>query len=79
MSSKVFFISATVDDGEQVISEKASRLFKAGKFANCYKQGDFTAVKVHVGEPPNDTYIKAPFINGLIEELLALKTKPFIT
>jgi len=78
MSSKVFFIKAAVDDGEQVISEKARRLFKQGGFATCFKQGDFTAVKVHVGEPPNNTYIKAPCIKGLVEELLALKTKPFI-
>lgn len=78
MSSNVYFIKAAVDDGEQVISEKAHKLFKQGGFANCFKQGDFTAVKVHVGEPPNNTYIKSPCIKGLVEELLTLKTKPFI-
>lgn len=78
MSSKVFFIKAAVNDGEQVISEKARRLFKAAGFATCFKQGDFTAVKVHVGEPPNNTYLKSPCIKGLVEELLALKTRPFI-
>jgi uncharacterized Fe-S center protein len=78
MSSKVYFIKAAVDDGENVISEKARKLFKAGGFENCFKKGDFTAVKVHVGEPPNNTYIKSPCIKGLVEELLALKTKPFI-
>jgi len=78
MSSKVYFIKAAVNEGEQVISEKARKLFKAGGVAGCFKQGDFTAVKVHVGEPPNNTYIKSPCIKGLVEELLALKTKPFI-
>jgi uncharacterized Fe-S center protein len=78
MSSKVFFIKAAVEDGEKVISQKARKLFKHGGFKACFKQGDFTAVKVHVGEPPNNTYIKAPCIMGLVEELLALKTKPFI-
>ena len=78
MSSKVFFIKSAIDDGENVISEKARKLFKAGGFASCFKQGDFSAVKVHVGEPPNNTYIKSPCIKGLVEELLALKTKPFI-
>jgi hypothetical protein len=78
MSSKVFFVKAAVDDGEQVISQKARRLFKAGGFASRFKKGDFTAVKVHIGEPPNNTYIKSPCIKGLVEELLALKTKPFI-
>ena len=78
MSSKVFFIKAAVKDGEQLISQKARKLFKAGKFGRCFKQGDFTVVKVHVGEPPNNTYIKSPCIKGLVEELLVLKTKPFI-
>jgi hypothetical protein len=79
MSSKVYFIKASVTDGEQEISKKAVRLFKAGGFAGCFKENDFTAVKVHVGEDGNNTYIKAPCIKGLVDKLLALKTKPFVT
>jgi len=78
MASKVYFIKAGTADGEQVISKKARQLFKAGGFANCFKENDFTAVKVHVGEDGNNTYIKAPCIKGLVDELLALKTKPFV-
>lgn len=79
MASKVYFIKASIDDGEKVISEKSVKLFKAGRFADCFKENDFTAVKVHIGEAGNTTYIKAPCIKGLIDELLALKTKPFLT
>jgi uncharacterized Fe-S center protein len=79
MSSKVYFIKASVDDGEKTVSEKARRLFKAGGFASCFKENDFTAVKVHVGEKSNNTYITAPCIKGLVDELLRLKTKPFLT
>jgi len=79
MASKVYFIKASVSDGERVISSKAVKLFRAGGFAGCFKENDFTAVKVHVGEDGNNTYIKAPCIKGLVDELLALKTKPFIT
>jgi len=79
MSSKVYFIEAAESDGEKAVSEKARRLFRAGRFANCFKENDFTAVKVHIGEEGNNTYIKAPCIKGLIDELLALKTKPFLT
>ena len=79
MGSKVYFIKASVKDGEKSISDKAVKLFKAGKFANCFSENDFTAVKVHVGEAGNNTYIKAPCIKGLVDELLALKTKPFLT
>ena len=78
MSSKVYFIKASIADGEKVISKKARKLFKSAGFESCFRKGDFTAVKVHVGEPPNNTYIKAPCIKGLVDQLLALKTKPFI-
>jgi len=79
LASRVYFIQASVAEGEQGISEKARTLFRAGGFADCFKESDFTAVKVHVGEDKNTTYIKAPCLKGLVEELLSLKTKPFIT
>ena len=79
MDSKVYFIKASLKDGEQVISKKARKLLKAGGFAGCFKENDFTAVKVHVGEYGNNTHIPALCIKGLIDELLALKTKPFVT
>ncbi len=79
MASKIYFIRASIEDGQKKISEKARKLFKAGGFASCFKENDFTAIKVHVGEEGNNTYIKAPCIKGLVDELLALKTKPFLT
>jgi hypothetical protein len=79
MVSKVYFIKAAIDDGEKVISDKARRLFKEAGFAKCFQQNDFTAVKIHVGEHGNKTYIKAPCIKGLIEELVKLKARPFLT
>jgi uncharacterized Fe-S center protein len=79
MASKVYFIKAAVKDGAKSISAKARRLFKAGGFERCFKEGDFTAVKVHIGEGPNTTYIKAKYMKGLVDELLNLKTKPFAT
>jgi uncharacterized Fe-S center protein len=79
MASKVYFIKASTGDGEELISKKARKLFRAGGFAACFKENDFTAVKVHVGEKGNNTHLKAPYIKGLLDELLKLKTKPFLT
>ena len=79
MGSKVYFIKASVKDGEQVISKKARKLFKTGGFEGCFEENDFTAIKVHVGEDGNNTHIPAACIKGLVDELLALKTKPFVT
>ncbi|MHC4518895.1 MAG: DUF362 domain-containing protein, partial [Planctomycetota bacterium] len=79
MTAKVHFIQASVADGEKAISRKARALFRAGQFGACFKPNDFTAVKVHVGEDANTTYVKAPCLQGLVDELTALKTKPFVT
>jgi uncharacterized Fe-S center protein len=79
MDSKVYIIKASVDDGPKKISEKARKLFKAGGFAKCYNENDFIAVKVHVGEDGNTTHVKAPYIKGLVNELLKLNTRPFVT
>ena len=79
MASKVYFIKAAVADGEPVLSEKACRLFEAGEFGKCFKKNDFTAVKVHIGEESNNTYIKSPCLKGLVGKLQDLGTKPFIT
>jgi uncharacterized Fe-S center protein len=79
MTSEVHFIKARLDEGEKTISEKARKLFKAAGLAKCFEPNDFTAVKIHIGEDGNTTHIKAPCLKGLIEELLKLKTKPFLT
>jgi uncharacterized protein len=79
MSAEVFFIRANVTEGFATISDKARKLFKKGGFAACFKANDFTAVKVHIGEEKNTTYIKAPCIKGLIDELRALNVKAFLT
>ena len=79
MRPKVFLIRASMKEGQKGISDKARRLFKAGGFAGSFKPNDVTAIKVHVGEDSNNTYIPAPCIKGLVDELIALKTKPFVT
>jgi len=68
-----------MSEGAQAVSKKAVKLFKSAGLADCFKQNDFTAVKVHIGEAGNNTYIPAGCIRGLVSELLALKTKPFVT
>ena len=34
---------------------------------------------VHIGEDGNTTYVKAPCLAGLVDELIELGTKPFVT
>ncbi len=79
MLPKVYFTRASIEDGEKVISNKAAKLFKEAGFAKCFRKNDFTAVKVHIGEKGNKTYIKSPCLKGLVDELISLSTKPFLT
>lgn len=79
MASKVYLIRASADEGSKSLSTKSVALFKAGNFSSCFRENDFTAVKVHIGEKGNTTYVRAPAFKGLVDQLLALKTKPFIT
>ena len=79
MASIVYLIRAFRDEGDEAISEKARVLFRKAGFADCFRENDLTALKVHVGEHGNTTYITAPCIRGLAAELLELKTKPFVT
>ena len=75
----VYFIKASIKDGEKTLSDKARRLFREAGLSKCFEPNDYTAVKIHVGEKGNETYIKAPCLKGLVDELTALKTKPFLT
>ena len=79
MSSKVYFIKASIKEGEKAISDKAQKLFNAGGFSGCFAKKDFTAIKVHIGEDGNNTYITAPCMKGLVDELKNLGTVPFVT
>ncbi len=79
MSSNVYFIKASISEGEKAVSTKAQRLFEAGDFSKCFAKEDFTAIKVHVGEDGNNTHITAPCIKGLVDELHNLGTRPFVT
>lgn len=79
MKPKVYFIKVSADEGERILSDKAGRLFREAGLAKCFKENDFTAVKVHIGEAGNNTYIKASCLKGLIEELIKLRIKPFLT
>ncbi len=79
MSSKVYFIKASIAEGEKAISDKAQKLFKSGAFSRCFAKNDFTAIKVHVGEDGNNTHITAPCIKGIVDELHNIGTVPFVT
>ncbi len=64
--------------GENKVS-KIEALFKAAGFAKLVEKGDLTAVKLHFGEPGNDTFIGPVFVRKVVELLKAAGANPFLT
>ena len=64
--------------GENKVS-KIEALFKAAGFAKVMEKNDLTAVKLHFGEPGNDTFISPVFVRRVVDLLKAAGAKPFLT
>lgn len=58
---------------------KISRLLHAAGISACIGENDLTAIKLHFGEPGNDTYIKPVFVRQVVDEIRKLGGKPFLT
>ncbi|MGB7570654.1 MAG: hypothetical protein WBL87_02745 [Methanothrix sp.] len=62
MKSTVYFAGIRAlrpDDSNQ---NKIRRLFDAAGFSKVIKKGDLTAIKIHFGEPGNDSYVNPGLI-----------------
>ena len=64
--------------GENKVA-KIAALFKAAGFAKLVEKGDLTAVKLHFGEPGNDTFLSPVFARKIVELLKAAGANPFLT
>lgn len=77
--SLVFFVSLRADGKSNSIIEKLRRAFKAINPQDVYQKDSLVAIKVHFGEPGNTGFVSPIYFHPLIDELLELKTKPFLT
>ena len=58
---------------------KIQRLFNAAKFGDFIDKDDFTAIKVHFGEPGNDGFVSPIFIRPVVAKIKEKGGKPFVT
>jgi uncharacterized protein len=66
-------------DASQNLLTEAERLYeKAGTF-NCIKKGDLVAIKLHVGELGNPSYLQPFFIHDIVRKVKEVGGKPFLT
>ncbi|MDK2785277.1 MAG: uncharacterized protein PWQ41_856 [Bacillota bacterium] len=78
MPSEVYF-SDMRTRAELNLLDKVDRLFDAAGFASLIDPGDFVALKVHVGEAGNTTYVRPQFVRRVVDKVKAASGKPFLT
>ncbi|CAK7048861.1 MAG: Ion-translocating oxidoreductase complex subunit B [Desulfovibrio sp.] len=77
--SKVFFASMRARGPRESKTAKIGALFAKAGFDTRVPQEALTAVKVHVGERGNDTFMNPVFVRKVVECVKAAGGNPFIT
>ncbi len=79
IKSKVYFSDFTSRSNEDSKINKVKKLFEISGFENIIDENDLVAVKLHFGEEGNDSYINPVLVRQVVEKLISLDAKPFIT
>ncbi|MCF0177222.1 MAG: DUF362 domain-containing protein [Bacteroidales bacterium] len=78
MASKVYFTDLRTKPGVSLLTKLTRLLDKAG-LNNLPINEKFTAVKIHFGEPGNLAYIRPNYTNCIVDYLVKMGAKPFLT
>jgi len=76
--SKVFFTDMRAKSGRNLL-DKLEILIKRAGIEQINFKDQFTAIKIHFGEPGNLSYIRANYAARLAKFLLSKQAKPFLT
>jgi uncharacterized Fe-S center protein len=76
ISLSVYFIPWDVNQNLLLESE---RLYEKAETFSCIEKGDLVAVKLHVGELGNPSYVQPFFVHHIIQKIRAAGGKPFLT
>jgi len=79
MSSVVYFLPASREEGAEVLAAKAEKLYLATGFDRLINQDDFVALKIHFGEKGNTGYIKPAWLKGIIRRVQEKTRRAFFT
>jgi uncharacterized Fe-S center protein len=78
MTSQVYFIPLT-DPKAKSAPSRVKKLLARFPLSAIAGQGDLVAIKIHFGERGNKAYIPPSLARPVVDELRALKAKPFLT
>jgi hypothetical protein len=79
LKSTVYFANVRARSDKENKISKVRKLFDAAGISEITGKGDLTAIKVHFGERGTDAYINPILIRQVVDKLLSLGAKPFIT
>jgi uncharacterized Fe-S center protein len=79
MSSKVYFLPASENEGHDILAEKTRKIFGALGLEASVKKDALVGIKIHFGEKGNTGFIKPPWLRYLIDDLKEQKAKVFLT
>ncbi len=79
MISKVYFIPAAADEGDESLSRKARAAYLQIGLQEKIEKDDFVALKMHFGEKNNTGYINPHWLHGLIRGIQQKTSRAFLT
>jgi uncharacterized Fe-S center protein len=75
--SRVHLLPA--NGGQEQTAARLPALWEAAGLADCFREKDLAAIKLHVGEPGTKTYVRPAFASRAVELVAAGGARPFLT
>lgn len=79
MPSRVFFIPAKREEGNEALAAKAGRIFLETGLLDKIDDKSFVALKIHFGEQGNTGYIKPHWLTDIIKQIKGKTSRIFLT
>lgn len=79
MASEVYFIAAKREEGDEVLAEKAEKIFLKTGLKEKLEKNSFVALKIHFGEEGNTGFIKPAWLLRIIGQIRSKTSRAFLT
>ena len=77
--SKVFLVPGARTDSPDAVQAQIEALWRAAEFDALFKPNALAAIKLHVGEPGNDTFVSPAIARALVSCVAATGAHPYLT
>jgi len=77
--SKVFLVPGLRGDSADEVRAQVGALWQAAGFGSLFKANDLAAIKLHVGEPGNETFVNPAIAAALVSCIADTGAHPYLT